>query len=807
MKYIMVAFATLFGGMALAQDAVVTGVVRDANTLEPLIGVSVFLEGSDPPAGAVSEVDGTYRLTTRPGSYTLRASFIGYQEVRKFNVVLTSGNVVEINFELTETPTTLREVEVEAGPSAAVATVETPLSVQRLSAEEIRSNPGGNFDISRVIQSLPGVGTSIGGVRNDIIIRGGAPNENVYYLDGIEVPVINHFTTQGSAGGPQGILNVSFIEDVTLSTSGFHARYDNPLSSVFQFKQKEGNRDRVQGNVRLSGTELAATFDGPISGKTTFLASARRSYLQYFFQLIDLPIRPNYWDFQFKVTHHLNARTEITALGLGAIDEFSFAVPKESTPEKEYVLRSNPFINQDSYTLGVSLRRLVDNGYVNVAVSRNFFNNRLDKFEDGINGDESLRTLGVDSDEVENKLRVDMNKSVNGWKYSYGMMTQYVQFSNDLFNVVRKEVRDANGALVQPGLVADFDSKLDFVRYGAFVQLSRLLFDNRLSISGGLRSDMNSFSSQGHDPLKTLSPRASVSYAIRSHLNANVSAGRYFKLPVYTILGFRDSDGDLVNRDVGYIESTHYAGGFEFLPSEDFRTTLEGFYKRYDNYPVSARTGISLANEGGDFGFTGNEAVIPTGEGRTYGVELFVQKKLTDKVFYVLAYTWYHSKFSGSDGEFRPSRWDNRHLLSALFGRKLKRGWELGLKYRYAGAPPYTPLDLEASRLNYLSLGTGIPDIERINAERLRAFNQFDFRIDKKWNYRDFTFDLYLDVQNAFMSPTPSVPEYTFERNPDGSYRTTDGEPVRPDGSNAIPLLLQDVDPFFVPTIGFIVEF
>ncbi|MEO5601317.1 MAG: TonB-dependent receptor [Cyclobacteriaceae bacterium] len=315
-----------------AQNGTVTGVVKDQATQTPLPGVSIIVEGLTPLLATISDENGYFKLTSPTGSFTLKATYVGCQELRKFNVVVTSGNTAITNFELREESITLNEVVVKAGPSAVVATVETPLSIQSLTTEEIKSNPGGNFDISRVIQTLPGVSTSVGGVRNDIIIRGGAPNENVYYLDGIEIPVINHFTTQGSSGGPQGILNVSFIEDVTLSSSAFQARYDNPLSSVFQFTQREGNKERVQGNVRLSGTELATTFDGPISPKTTFLASARRSYLQLFFELIDLPIRPNYWDFQFKVTHKFNRKTSLAAIGFGAIDEFSFSVPRESTP-------------------------------------------------------------------------------------------------------------------------------------------------------------------------------------------------------------------------------------------------------------------------------------------------------------------------------------------------------------------------------------------------------------------------------------------------------------------------------------------
>lgn len=798
------------GVINLAQGQVtgiISGTTKDQTTQASLPGVSIILEGTDPLTGTVSDEDGNFRITAPTGSYTLKATYLGYRELKKYNVVLTSGNTTIINFELQEETTNLNEVVIKAGPSAAAATVETPLSIQSLTTEEIKSNPGGNFDISRVIQSLPGVSTSVGGVRNDIIIRGGAPNENVYYLDGIEIPVINHFTTQGSAGGPQGILNVSFIEDVTLSSSAFHARYDNPLSSVFQFTQRDGNKERIQSNIRLSGTELATTFDGPISPKTTFLASARRSYLQLFFELIDLPIRPNYWDFQFKVTHNFSNKTSLTAIGVGAIDEFSFAVPKESTPEKEYVLRSNPVINQNNYTAGLTLKHLVNRGFVNVSISRNFFNNRLDKFEDGQTDDESLRTLATRSDEIENKLRIDVNRATGGWKYAYGAMAQYVQVTNDIFSIIRKQITDENGTIIQPDVTIDYKTDLDFFKYGMFLQVTRSLFDNRLTFSGGIRADMNSFTSTGNDPLRTLSPRTSLSYALAERWNINASAGRYYKIPTYTVLSFQDAQGNFLNKDNQYIQSDHLVGGIEFLSSDDLRFTAEGFYKRYSNYPVSVFRGISLANDGSEYGVIGNEDVTSSGKGKAYGLELFAQKKLTKNTFYVIAYTWYRSLFSGVNGKYVASSWDNQHLVSALMGRKFKRGWEIGLKFRYAGGAPYTPLDPEASRLNYLSLGTGVRDITKLNSERLDAFSQVDLRVDKKWNYKRFTFDLYFDVQNLFLTKTPSFTDYTFDRNEDGTYKTTDGQPIKADGSNAVPYLIEDDDPFFVPTIGFIAEF
>jgi len=521
--------------------------------------------------------------------------------------------------------------------------------------------------------------------------------------------------------------------------------------------------------------------------------------------LIDLPIRPSYWDFQFKVTHKLNDKTTLTAIGLGAIDDFSFAVPKDSSPEKEYALRANPIIAQNSYTLGLTLRHLINKGYLNFAVSRNYLDNQLDKFEDG-NAD-STRTLGSFSHEIENKLRLDMTKNVNGFKYTVGASAQYVQYDNDLFSQVRKEVRDAEGNIVQPGYSIRFNTDIDFVKYGFFAQLTKAFLANKLSVSAGIRTDMNTFTKDGGDPLETLSPRLALSYSLDDQWNINASVGRYYKIPVYTILGFKDDQGSFVNRDLRYIRSDHFVAGLEYLPRDDVRFTLEGFYKRYANYPVSILRGISLANEGADFGAIGNEQITDSGEGRTYGAELFVQKKLTRKTFYIFTYTWYRSEFSGLDGKFVRSSWDNRHLVSALLGQKFTKGWELGLKFRLAGGAPYTPFDLAASRTNYLSLGTGIQDLTQLNANRLGVFSQVDVRVDKKWNYRRFTLDVYLDFQNVLLSKTPGPPDYTFERNEDGSYSTLDGQRVQPDGSNAIPLILEDDDPFFLPTIGFIIEF
>jgi hypothetical protein len=742
-------------------------------------------------------------------------SAIGYEKKTLFNVPITSGNENNFVIELEPQATTLQGITVVSGSrkSAKAATLETPLSVQRLTSEEIKSNPGGNFDISRVIQVLPGVGGTGGsslGFRNDIIIRGGAPNENVYFLDGIEIPVINHFSTQGSAGGPAGILNVSFLEDVKLSSSAFDARYGNALSSVFEFRQKRGNESGLQGNVRLSATELATTLEGPLSkdGRTTFLASARRSYLQLLFQLIDLPIRPNFWDFQYKVTHRINKKTTVTLLGVGAIDEFSFAAPKKATPEKLLALNSNPAINQWNYTVGASIRHLIENGYWNLSVSRNDFNNDIVKFENNLGPAKGVQTLDFDSRETENKIRFDVNKNKMGWKYSYGMQADIVSYSNATNQVIRPSITNNAGVVIQPAVIFNYATGLNMIKYGGFFQMGKRFFDNRLGINAGIRTDMNDFTTSGSNPLRTLSPRLSLSYVLADKITLNASAGVYYKLAPYTSLGFKDAAGNYVNRGADYLRSTHYVAGLEYLPSDATRFTLEGFYKRYSQVPISVKDGISLSNLGGDFNVLGNEPITTNGTGRSFGFEFFAQQKLTQRFFGVFSYTYFNSKYSNVSGVLIPSTWDNRHLLSILLGFKLPRNWELGLKFRYQGGLPNTPYNETASRLNFITLGTGILDYTRLNSERLQAFHSSDIRIDKKWNYKKVTLDLFLDITNWYLAKSPAPPFYAFRRNADNTgFQTTDGLPVNTNGSNAVPFYLNNSDAVFAPTFGFIVEF
>jgi hypothetical protein len=796
--FLLACLLTIAGfGITRAQGTgTISGTIRNASTQEAIPGATVRLEGTT--LGAIANAKGEYRIKNiPPKSYTVKATSVGFTPKQLFNVVVTSGNVVNLVIELDPATSQGEAVTVEGRTFGKRS--ETPLSVQSLTTEEIRSNPGGNFDISRVLQALPGVGGATGGAsfRNDITVRGGGPSENVYYLDGIEIPQINHFATQGSAGGPAGILNVAFIEDVTLSSSSFASGYDNALSSVIAVTQKEGNKEKLQGNIRVSATEVALTFDGPVSDNTTFIASARRSYLDLLFAAIDLPIRPNFWDFQFKTTTQFDNRTTLTVLGVGALDLFEFGVPRNSTPDKEFVLRSAPAVEQWNYTIGASLKKSFDNGQLFAVLSRNMFDNQLLRNVKDNLGNVTGVGFRVNSQEIENKARVEYRTLSSNSSVRVGVQGQYSKYNNATFNQL------------SPDRVLDFASDMDFFRYGAYADVATSLLSNRLQISGGVRADGNTFMTTGNEFWRTFSPRVSASYALDSAWNLNASAGRYFKLPQYTILGFRDANNELVNRDTRYIGTTHYVAGLEWVPEPSIRMTLEGFYKTYSDYPVSLLDSVSLANRGTDFIVLGNEPVASVGRGRAYGAELFFQKKLTERFFTTVSYTLLFSEFTGLfSNDFIPSAWDFRHLISGIVGYKLDDGWEFGAKFRYAGGSPFTPIDTAASRRLYLLTGQVQLDNARLNQERLRAFRQVDIRIDKKWSFNAWSLDLFLDVQNVFGFVLDAPQQYTFQRTPDNTdWVSTDGQPVRPDGSNAIPLFLDNTSTLVTPTIGIIIEF
>ena len=353
----------IFQGICYSQNlGSVSGRVIDNETGYALEGATILIDETS--YSTITNQSGFFQIKDIPtSSYNITASFIGFKSLTKYNVIVKSAGNQSIEYLLNPSSQLLEEVVVSQSPFR--TSIETPLSTQTFSAVEIETYPGGNNDITSVIQSMPGISPSIGGFRNDIIIRGGGPNETVYYIDGIEIPNINHFSTQGSSGGPVGLVNVSFIKDVTLSTSAFGAEYDNALSGVLSFEQKDANIDGLSGNFRLGSSEAGITFEGPISiinnKETSFIFSVRRSYLQFLFKAFGFSFLPDYWDYQMKIRHKIDDYNYINIIGIGSIDKLTVNEPEEFDFENQSTIEQIPVIKQNSRTFGISWKRTFKN--------------------------------------------------------------------------------------------------------------------------------------------------------------------------------------------------------------------------------------------------------------------------------------------------------------------------------------------------------------------------------------------------------------------------------------------------------------
>ncbi len=772
-----------------AKGGVIKGRVFDQLTNKPLSGANVLIVGTD--KGTTTNAEGRYRITdVKPGIYSLQVSYLGYKAKRVSDIEVTKARITTANVGLKASSIETEEVTIEASPFEKDA--ESPVSKQSISEETIRRNPGANQDISNVVASFPGV-ASTASFRNDLIIRGGAPNENTFYIDGIEVPNINHFATQGATGGPVGMINVDFIRSVDFYTGAFPVNRSNALSAVLDFKFRDGRSEETGFRATLGASEVGASVSGPIGDDFSYIVSARRSYLQFLFNQLGLPFLPTYNDVNYKFKYRIDNNNFVTLLGIGAIDNFSLNKDEDDTPEKRFQLNNLPVNEQWNYTTGAKYTHFTDNGFYNVTFSRYHLNNSAVQYRDYKQQEEKI--LDYSSNEIENQIRLEKITRANGFKFTYGGNYAYSRFTNATQRIVQ-----VNGDTVSQ----DFDSDLSLNRWGLFGQVSRDFFNEKLTLSAGIRTYAMDYSDQTENPFDQLSPRFSASYALTPKLSANFNTGIYHQKPPYTVMSYEEG-GKLVNKSNGlkYISAEHLVGGFSYLTDFNTKFSLEGFYKQYDDYPLLLKEGISLANRGGDFGVVGNGAADASSEGRAYGAELLAQQKFYKGFYGVLAYTLVWSEFTNAGGAYTPSSWDNRHIVSLTGGKKFDNGWELGIKWRFQGGAPYTPYDEEvtARKPVWEAKKEGVLDYSRINEKRLPAIHGLDVRVDKTFYFDQFNLDLYLDVQNAYNFQASGQPFLTVQRNEAGRPVK---DPQNP-GSYKLKRLENEIGNT-IPSIGIIFE-
>lgn len=723
-----------------AAEYQIKGVVIDKSTRQPLEFVNVLVVGLG--IGASTDANGNFLITqVPPGIYRLQASFLGYKT--ELTPEYRVNHVTPyVQIELEEENASLNEVVVAASPFQKVP--ESPVSLRVIGLQEIEKAPGANRDISKVVQNYPGVAFSPIGYRNDLIVRGGGPSENRFYLDGVEIPNINHFSTQGASGGPVGLIDADLIRSVKFYSGAFPADKGNALSSVLDFSLRDGDMERNSLKATLGASEVSLSSNGHIGNKTSYLVSVRQSYLQALFKILGLPFLPAYTDASFKIKTRFDSHNELTLLGLGGIDRMKLNLGIEGE-DAEYMLSYLPEINQETYTVGGVYRHYSQRHVQSIVLSQSYLNNRNVKYRDNDESSEENLTLRLGSIEQETKLRMENTSSWSVWKVKAGFDLNYSRYkSNEYRKVFANALREY-----------DYHTDLSLWRWGMFASVDYAAPDKSFTASMGVRTDGNNYSDKMKELWRQLSPRLSVSYQLIEGLTLSGHVGLYYQLPSYTALGFKGEEGEYVNRHLDYISVSQESLGLSWTPNENMELSAEGFYKLYGHMPFSLSDQIPLYCKGNDYGTIGNEALSSEAKGRSYGVELMFKWLLAQKLNLSSSLTIFKSEFKdGEQGSYVPSAWDNRFILNMSGTYNFPKHWSLGAKVSCIGGSPYTPYDVEKSSLveAWNVQRRAYYDYSRYNQERLPVFGQLDVRVDKTFYLKKCMLGFYLDIQNITAS-------------------------------------------------------
>lgn len=768
----------------------VRGRVVDKFSRLPVANANVMIYGQ-PDKNASTDSTGVFVIEdVTPGICQLSVTCIGYKNLLSPEYIV-SAKLPPVELELEENTSKLAEVTIKTTPFRRLKS--SPVSLQIIGLGEIEKSPGGNRDISRIVRSYPGVSFSPIGYRNDLIVRGGSPSENRFYLDGIEIPNINHFATQGASGGPVSILNADLIREVQFYTGAFPANMGGALSSAMDIRLRDGNTDDNSFKATLGASEVSLSGAGHFGERTTYLFSIRQSYLQLLFKVLGLPFLPNYIDGQFKIKTRITDKDEIVFLGLTGIDRMKLNTD-EKGEDAEYMLSYLPRIEQQTFTLGASYKHYAGKNVQTVSIGYNYLANQNLKYKNNDDSNTDNLTLDLSSHEQKVSLRAENRTFGEHWTLIEGIETYYAKYDDKTFQ--RLYINSGQTILKQ-------NTELGIWGWGAFASARYVTPDERLTANLGMRLDGCSYSSEMTRFWENISPTLSLSYRIIPKLAINAAAGLYHQLPAYTALGYTDANGTYANKSLKYMRVVNVNLGTEWNVSDQIVVSLEGFYKRYSRVPLSVTDGIPLACKGNDYGVVGNELLTPDADGRAYGMEASMRWQIAGKLTSVASLTFFRSEYrSGNNAEYIASAWDNRFIANVSGTYELPRNWSIGAKLSAIGGSPYTPYDEVKSSLVEAWDVQGRPyyDYTRYNEGRLDAFAQLDVRADKNYYFKGWRLGIYLDLQNVTKS---------ILRQPDVLMSTGVIEnPEAPASEQRYKMkYIKQESGTLLPTIGFTVEF
>jgi len=707
----------------------IRGTVYDENSKNALVAVNIVL--IDSQTGVSSDEQGKFILENLPvGTYRIEFSYIGYADELLTDVVVRSGKPTLINVGLVQVNMELDPIIVEAGYFVEEKMIQP--SVISLNREEIRRFPGGFEDVVRTVSILPGVSVNASGGRNDLLVRGGGPSENLYVVNNIEIPNINHFNTQGTGSGSLSFINLDFVENVKFSAGGFQARYGNKLSSIVSLDLSEGRTDRFGGKGLISATQFGINLEGPFSKKGSFIFSARKSYLDLIFKAAGLPFIPVYTDFNFIADYELKPGNTLSFVGLAAVDK----IDRILDTVEDRVFNSTLLDNtQNQYINGINYRHISKNGYLDIILNANVFKYKLGQAD-------TLKKeyFNSEADEIEYGAKIQrFNKLSNKGNLLLGLSGKWIQNQN--ITVFADTIYNRSGnriPLTAIGVQPDRNINTWNSSFAAFLETDWQL--NRFTHADlGLR--FNYFSVLAEKIY--IAPRAGIKFQLTPKHSLKFNYGHYFQAP---------SPVWLINQENKKLKAMQNRMGiisWDYLVRKDIRFTAETYYKKYVDLPtgtipgvndhvVMTNTGTSYGGREDEFQSFGYFDMVSGAKGEAYGIEFLLQKKFSEIPLYgKTSLSFGKSELSAGNKKVYPAGFDQRVIFNLSCGYKFNPKWEVSGKFRYFSGIPITPMYKPSE--NPITPGSiqNIP--QEYLSDRLNGGHHLDLRVDRFFNLKNYT--------------------------------------------------------------------
>jgi hypothetical protein len=716
------AVASAQGGAAAAGS--VTGRVSEVGTGRPLASVRVGIEATS--QGVLTDSAGRYRLGDVPvGVHAVRLEIVGHVPAVRTDVVVRAGRATQLDVELAPAAIVMEALRVRPSYFAA-ASEENPASRIGFVAEEIRRAPGSAGDVSRILYGLPAV-AKVNDQSNGLAVRGGTPSENLFLVDDIAVPNINHFPAQGATSGPIGLLNVELIREVEFQAGGFSAEHGDRLSSVLDISLREGDAERRAAQLSLDFTGVGAVVEGPLGEEANWIASVRRSYLDLLVRAVDVgvSVAPRLGDYAVRVSAAPSPRHRVSGLALWADDRLETDIEQALKHAMTAFGRQNLLQG----TTGASWTGLWGDGLL----SRTSLAHTYARFDEDYTETASRQPLFRNRSQEHAVTLRHRTRAGLGSRASVTIGGDVAALRGTFDNRYMRHVNATGDTVAELALEASPSG----LRGGVFVTLAYRA-GTSLTTSLGMRLDHGTLTGN-----TTIAPRASVAWTATERTTISLAGGVYRQaLPLLMLA----SPPHRALRDP---LAVHAIASIAHMPTPDVRVTVEAYHKDYRRLPLDpAQPALMPLDEVvlGNAFFTVRERMVDTGRARASGVEATLQKKLTGRVHALVSGAWSTARYRGLDGAWRPRAFDNGLMLSGEGGWKASDRWALSARWIYAGGAPYTPIDEEASRV----LDRAVLDAARIAGARFPAYHSLNVRADRRFTVRGASVVAYISVWNAY---------------------------------------------------------